>query len=128
GGDRVGSLCRMIEAFGSHGCNVREATLDLVGDCQCGQQIFATAPCILACSKHGPDIVAGMAGLIFGKIAVVEVQVAHQGRIIERGAIGSSLHPTDEGCEWFTPKVLKLSLEPLDWWSFDGSNGAAQCI
>src|SRR5260370_22257761 len=54
GGYGVCSLRGVIKTSGSHRSNVRETALDLIGHCQCSEEILATAPGMLACSEHCP--------------------------------------------------------------------------
>src|SRR5712692_943627 len=118
GSGRIGALGGMIKASSSHGGKLREAALHLVGDCQGGQEVFAAFSGVFACCKDRAQVVTRMAGLPPGKKAVVVVQVAYQGGIVERRPVGSRLAPADQRNERITSKVLEVGSQLCKRWPF----------
>ena len=82
--------------FGAHRGDIAEAALHLISDRQRGEKIGAGAAGIFARREHRAQIVAGMAGLLRSKIAVVEIQVADQSGIVEGRPIGRGLAGADQ--------------------------------
>src|SRR6266568_664971 len=124
----IGTLGRMIKSFSSHGSNIREPALDLVGDRQGSQELLAALLSVLACRQHCSQVVAGVAGLLPGNVAIVVVQVANQGRIVESGPVWCIFISTDQRNERLASKIFELGLEYFDRGSFHGPNCTAQRI
>src|SRR5260370_17562298 len=69
-----------------------------------------------------------MAGLYFSKVAVVVVQVANQGGVIERRPVRSSLTSANQSHERVSTKVLELCLEHLNWRAIERPYGTTQSV
>src|SRR5712691_8125600 len=84
--------------------------------------------CVLAGSQYRPDVVAGVAGLLFGDIAVVVVQVAYKGRVVKRRAVGSGFSAADQRYQGLAAEVFELGAQHLDRWPLKRSNSTAEGI
>ena len=87
GGDGVGALRGVVKALGAHRRHLGQAVLDLVGDRQRGQQRATVGVRVLGRGEHGREVVAGVTRLTGRQVGVVEVQVADQRAVVERGAV-----------------------------------------
>jgi hypothetical protein len=74
------------------------------------------------------EVVAGVAGLLFGDVAIVVVQVANQRRVVEGGAVGSGFVAADQRYQGSAAEVFKLGAQHLDRRSLERSKGAAEGI
>lgn len=118
----------MIEPLRAYWSDIGEPALCLVGHRQSSEEGFAAPLGVLACGEHCSQVVAGMAGLVAGKIAVVVIQVAHQRAVIKRRPVRSGLPATDQRHQGVAPEVFELEAEHADGWPFDGPDGAAQGV
>src|SRR5579883_302853 len=125
---RIGSLYRMIEAFRSHWRDIRKATLHLVGKRQRGQKILAVPVGIFSGCKHRSQVVAWMAGLLFGEVAVVIVQVAYQRRVVKGRPVGSRFPAANQRYQWSTAKVFQLRPHHPNRWPLKRAESAAERI
>ena len=106
GRDGVGALSGVVEALGAHRRDLGEAVLDLVGDRQRGQQRATVGVRVLGRGEHRSEVVARMAGLPGRQVGVVEVQVAHQRAVVERGTVRRALAPADQRAQRRTAELL----------------------
>src|SRR5260221_9699327 len=118
----------MMKGSSSHWGSLGEAALHLVGYRQGGQEVFAAFSSVFACCKDCAQVVTRMAGLPPGKKAVVVVQVAHQGGIVEGCPVGSRLAPADQRNERITSKVLEVGSQHCERRSIKRSDGTPQGI
>ena len=65
----------MVKTGGSHRRHITEPALDLISHSQCSHKVTPAAAGILSCCEHGSQVVAGMAGFVFGEIAVVKIKI-----------------------------------------------------
>src|SRR5579871_129777 len=83
---------------------------------------------VFAGGKHRAEVVAGVAGLLSGNVAIVVVQVAYQRRVKERRAIRRGFSATDQRDQGLTAEILKLGAQHLDWRPFKRANSAAEGV
>jgi hypothetical protein len=98
----------LVEALCAHGRHLAEAVLDLVGDRQGGEKRVPVGLRVLGCRQHRREVVARVAGLARGEIGVVEVQVAHERAVVERGAVRRSLSTADQRRQWLSAEFVHL--------------------
>src|SRR5207249_8354415 len=102
--------------------------LDLVGHCQGGEELLATLAGIFACGQNCPEVVTGVAGFSFSNVAVVVVEVANQGCIVESSPVRSRLASSNQGNKRLAPEVLDLLSNHLYRRSIESANGTAKGI
>ena len=69
-----------------------------------------------------------MAGLILGEVAVVEIEIAHQCRIVKGCPVGGCSTTSDESGKRISTEVIELFFQHFHRCSLQGSYGAAQGI
>ena len=124
----VGALGRVVEPLRPHRRLVGEPALHLVGDRECGQQFPAGGVRVLGRREHGREIVARMAGLAGGEVGVVEVEVADERPVVERGTVGGRPAAADQGAERAAAEVVELGADRLDRRRLERAKGAAEGI
>jgi len=102
--------------------------LHLIGHGQGAEQLLAAGPGIFAGGQHRPQIVAGMAGFVPRQVAVVEIKIADQGRIVEGGAIRGAPSPANQATEPAAAEILELLPHQPDGFAFERPDGAAQAV
>jgi hypothetical protein len=98
----------VVEALRAHGRHLAEAVLDLVRDRQGGEKRVPVGVRVLGCRQHRREVVARVAGLVRGEIRVVEVQVAHERAVVERGAVRRCLSTADQRRQWLSAELVHL--------------------
>src|SRR5579885_188170 len=83
----VRALRRMIEAAGAHRCFVAEPCVHLIRHCKGYQKILAARIRIFCRGENWREIIARMASLTFGEIAVIEIEIPDDGAIEKGSAI-----------------------------------------
>ncbi len=96
GGSGIRPLSDMVESVGPDGSNVGEPTLDLVGDGKSGQEVSAVGSCVLARRKHRSEVVARVAGLTWGQVGIIEVEIADGCTVEECSSVGSRTSTADQ--------------------------------
>ena len=114
GGDGVRALGGVVEALGAHRRQLGEAVLDLVGDRQRAQQRATVGVRVLGCGEYRSEVVARMAGLAGCQVGVVEVQVAHQRAVVERGTVGRGLASADQRAQRRPAELLHMRADHRD--------------
>ena len=82
------ALRRVVESLRPYRRLVREPALHLVGDGERGQQLPSGGARVLGRREHRREVVARVAGLARREVGVVEVEVANERSVVERGAVG----------------------------------------
>jgi hypothetical protein len=124
----IGALRGVIKAFGSHRRDLTEAALHLVGHRQGGWQFPSTASGVLSRGQDSTEVIAGVAGFIWGQIAVVEVQVTHQGAIVERGAVGGRAATPDQCTVSGPAELVDLQTDQENRFSRKCTDGTAEGV
>src|SRR5262247_3506807 len=107
----------MVEPPCAHRRHIAQPALYLVGYGERGQE-FAPAPArILRGRQRRPQVVARMAGLSFGQVTVIEIQIAHERAVVERRLIGGSSAAPDQGGMRIPAEIFDLRPKRLDWLS-----------
>ena len=124
----VRTLGGVIKPLRTYWSDIGEPALHLVGHRQGSEQCLASPLGVLACGEHRSQVVAGVAGLLLGQVAVVVIQVAHQRGVIQRGPVRSGLPATDQRHQGVAPEVFELEAEYAERWTIDGPDRAAQGV
>jgi hypothetical protein len=99
--------------------------LDLVGDRKTGEEVFARAAGVLGGGKDCPQIVGRMAQFGPGEIAVHEVEVPDQRRVVRCRTNDVCLSAADErAARTGTTKLLRLGQVRLDGRRSEGAECA----
>ena len=118
----------MVEALCSHRRLVREPALHLVGDGERGQQLAAGGIRILGRGEHGREVVARVAGLAGGEVGVVEIEVADERSVVERGTVGGTPAAADQRAERAAAEVVELGADRADGPSLQRAKRAAERV
>jgi hypothetical protein len=118
----------MVKTSGPHGCNITETALHLVGRRQGGQEVSPATIGVLSSGQYGAQVVTRMTGFALGQVTIVEVEVAHQRAIMERGAIRGCLPASDQGTVFAAAKILNLRSNHPNRLSGERTQSAAECI
>ena len=108
GGGGVRALGRVVEPLRAHGRLVGEPALHLVGDGERDEQLASRGVGVLRCGEHRSEVVARMAGLAGREVGVVEVEVADERPVVERGAVGRARAAADQRAERPAAELLDL--------------------
>ncbi len=84
GGDGIGPLRRVVETGRPNRGFVAQAALHLIGHGERHQQIAPAPVGVLAGGQHGRQVVARVARLPFGQVAVVVIEVPDERAVVER--------------------------------------------
>src|SRR5205823_8094453 len=118
----------MVEALIANWGGVAQPALNLIRDRQSSQELLAGAVRVLAGRQDRAQVIARMAGLILCQIAVVEIEVSDQGRIVKGRAVrrGSArANCCAQGC---SAKFLDLRQNCPNWRAAQGADRAPQRI
>ena len=86
----------MIETTFAHRRRITQTALHLICDGKCSEQRRTIGVRQLGRREHGAKVVRGMAGLMRGQIAVVEIEVSDESAVVERRTIGCAPSAADE--------------------------------
>src|SRR5207244_747186 len=75
------------EARVAHWRHVAQPALHLVGQGERGEEVATRRAGVFRGGEHGPEVVARVTGLALREVAVVEVEVALEGRVVEGRSI-----------------------------------------
>ncbi len=78
--------------------------------------------------SHRPKIIAGVAGFLFGKVAIIEVEVAHQRRVVKSSAVGRVFPIANQRRQGFATEILKLLPYQRDGWPLKRTKSAAEGV
>ena len=127
--ERVSELRRKVEAVSHEGRGGGQRRLDLVGDRKTGEEVFARAAGVLRGGKDGPQIVRRVAQFSPGEIAVHEVEVPDQRRVVGCRINDVGLSAADQrAARTGTAKRLRLGQVCLDGRRSEGADRACQGI
>jgi hypothetical protein len=69
-----------------------------------------------------------MAGLAFSEIAVHEIEITHEGAVIERRSIGRGLAAADQRAERIAAKIRELRTDGADRLGGKGADRASEAV
>jgi hypothetical protein len=118
----------VVEPAGAHRRGLGEPALHLVGDRERGEQCGPVAVAVLPAGEHGGQVVAGVAGLAGGEVAVVEVEVADQEPVVERGPVGRRAAPPEHRAPRVPADVVEVLGEQPHRVGVDRAQGAAERV
>src|SRR5579883_2089674 len=78
--------------------------------------------------EYRAKIIARMAGFVFGDVAIIVVQIANQGRIVEGCAVGRGFIPADQRSQGLATKVFDLSAQHFKWRTIQRADGATKRV
>ena len=108
----------MIEPFCAHRRRIAQSALYLVGHGERGQVCAPATARILGDGQRRPQVVARMAGLSFGQVTVVEIQVAYERAVVERSLIWRRSTAADQGGMRIAAEIFDLRPKRIDRLSF----------
>ena len=124
----VGELRGVIETACAHGRFVREAALHLVRDRERRQQLAPRSARIFGGGEHGSEVVARVTGLAGGEVGVVEVEVADERAVVERGAVRSTAAAADQRAHGPSAEVVDDCANGSHRWRAQRSERAAERV
>src|SRR5207248_5573718 len=127
-GHSVGQDAAMVEALFHNLQGAGEPTLHLVRHGERGYEIAAAAVGELGGGEHSAEIVARMARAFLAKIAIVEVDVAHERAVVERGAGGCGPAAADERAARRAAELVRVRAQDLHWPRAERADGAAEGV
>ena len=107
---------------------VAQPALHLIGHRKSAQEVLAAGPGIFACRKDRSDIVAGVAGFMPGNIAVVEIEVSDEGRVVKGRAIRGGAPAADQAAVPGAAEIFELIPHQFDRLASKRPYGAAQAV
>ena len=128
GGNRVRALRDVVEARVAHWRHVAQPALHLVGQGERGEEVATRRAGIFRGGEHGPEVVARVTGLALREVAVVEVEVAHERRVVEGRPIWCGVAATDQRARAGAIEFLHLSAHQLNGLALEGANRARQGV
>ena len=128
GGHGVGALGGVVETFVPHGRHVAQAALHLVSDGERGQEVPAGLRRRIRRRPGRRPVVAGMARLARGQVAVVEIEVANQRAVVEGCAVRSRLPPADQAAQRRTAKLGHLLPDQARRLTIERANRASEGV
>ena len=110
-----------------HRCG--ELRFDLIGHRQRGQEVLARKIGVLAGGEDRPRIVRGVAQPASGEIAIHEIDVSDERRIVERRIDGVGAATADQraAAAW-TAEFIGLRATRFDRWRAERIDGARHCV
>ena len=111
GSDRIRELRRMVESLLGDWRQLHEPALDLIGDCQRGQEVAAVGVRVLGRGEDAGEIVRRMARFASRHEVVHEVEVADESGVVARRAIGRRLAAGNQRRSAAGPEIVDLLAE-----------------
>jgi hypothetical protein len=118
----------VVEATVPHRGDVAQAALHLVGHGQRRQELPAVPVGAHRGGKHRTRAVARVARFASGDVGVVEVEVAHQGAIVEGHPVRRGPPAADEGGVATAAEILDVLPDHPDRFPVERADGAAEAV